>query len=93
MQLLKAQLEAPSADGDVPTALNFQSLAAGTKRNTAAGCFYQLLVLKQFDRVDVKQQESYGPIMISRGPNFHEPVPQGEWFEWFAEDESQGSYV
>uniref|UniRef100_F1KXI4 Double-strand-break repair protein rad21 n=1 Tax=Ascaris suum TaxID=6253 RepID=F1KXI4_ASCSU len=44
-------------------------LTKGSTRKTAAQKFYTLLVLKKWQAIDVKQDEPYGEIIISAGPN------------------------
>merc|ERR1719188_320305 len=43
----------------------------GTKRQTVVGVFYELLVFKNSDLVDLQQREPYGDITITKTPNFH----------------------
>lgn len=42
-----------------------------TKRNTVVGIFYELLVLKNSDLVDLQQDEPFGDITITKTHNFH----------------------
>jgi len=42
-----------------------------TRRNTVVGIFYELLVLKNSDLVDLKQKEAFGDITIQKTDNFH----------------------
>eukprot|EP00483_Globobulimina_turgida_P004880 UN04889 len=42
-----------------------------TKRETVAGVFYELLVFKNSDLVDLQQDEPYGDITISKTSNFY----------------------
>ncbi|VDK42373.1 unnamed protein product [Anisakis simplex] len=44
-------------------------LTKGSTRKTAAQKFYTLLVLKKWQAIDVKQDEPYGEIVITAGPN------------------------
>ncbi|KHN80031.1 Double-strand-break repair protein rad21 -like protein [Toxocara canis] len=44
-------------------------LTKGSTRKTAAQKFYTLLVLKKWQAIDVRQDEPYGEILISAGPN------------------------
>uniref|UniRef100_A0A914ZM66 Double-strand-break repair protein rad21 n=2 Tax=Parascaris univalens TaxID=6257 RepID=A0A914ZM66_PARUN len=44
-------------------------LTKGSTRKTAAQKFYTLLVLKKWQAIDVRQDEPYGEIIISAGPN------------------------
>lgn len=43
----------------------------GTKRQTVVGVFYELLVFKNSDLVELQQEEPYGDITITKTPNFH----------------------
>merc|ERR550539_1535551 len=42
-----------------------------TKRDVVVGVFYELLVFKNSDLVDLQQEEPYGDITITKTPNFH----------------------
>jgi len=42
-----------------------------TTRNTVVGVFYELLVFKNSDLVDLKQKEAFGDITIQKTDNFH----------------------
>eukprot|EP00483_Globobulimina_turgida_P006743 UN06754 len=42
-----------------------------TKKETVAGIFYELLVFKNSDLVDLQQDEPYGDITISKTSNFY----------------------
>jgi len=46
-------------------------MTEGTKRQTVVGVFYELLVFKNSDLVDLKQEEPYGDITITKTANFH----------------------
>jgi len=46
-------------------------MGQGTKRQTVVGVFYELLVFKNSDLVDLKQSEPYGDITITKTANFH----------------------
>jgi len=46
-------------------------MTEGTKRQTVVGVFYELLVFKNSDLVDLKQAEPYGDITITKTANFH----------------------
>eukprot|EP01083_Nonionella_stella_P303820 1053073_1 len=49
-----------------------------TKRNTVVGVFYELLVFKNSELVDLKQDEPFGDITITKTDNFyrHEKISQ-----------------
>lgn len=46
--------------------LSFDDLLQGRKKGTAAKCFYELLMLKSKDLIDVKQEEPFGDITITK---------------------------
>jgi hypothetical protein len=50
--------------------VSFKELSAGISRRIAASSFFQLLVLKSWDIIDVKQEEPYGDLMIARTSRF-----------------------
>lgn len=51
-------------------------LNKGSTRKNAAQKFYTLLVLKKWQAIDVRQDEPYGDIIISAGPNITQTVAQ-----------------
>ncbi|KAA0159938.1 hypothetical protein FNF31_04583 [Cafeteria roenbergensis] len=65
-QLAKAEEEA--------TTLRFHSLVGGHSRRTAAVAFYEALVLKNDDVIDMAQARAYGGIAIRRGPRYAEAL-------------------
>jgi cohesin complex subunit SCC1 len=50
--------------------VQFEKVVEGKARNTAAGVFYQLLVLKSHSVIDVEQPKPYSDIKISKDKNF-----------------------
>lgn len=48
-----------------------EMLKKGISRKVAAAKFYSLLCLKKNQCIDVAQEEPYGEIIITRGPNIH----------------------
>ncbi|XP_059174385.1 double-strand-break repair protein rad21 homolog isoform X2 [Physella acuta] len=50
--------------------LSFKEMARNHNRKQAASRFYTLLVLKKHQAVNTKQEEPFGDIYISKGPNF-----------------------
>eukprot|EP00485_Elphidium_margaritaceum_P009846 CAMPEP_0202685552 /NCGR_PEP_ID=MMETSP1385-20130828/1344_1 /ASSEMBLY_ACC=CAM_ASM_000861 /TAXON_ID=933848 /ORGANISM="Elphidium margaritaceum" /LENGTH=767 /DNA_ID=CAMNT_0049339931 /DNA_START=31 /DNA_END=2334 /DNA_ORIENTATION=+ len=48
-----------------------EMMKAGTKRETVVGIFYELLVFKNSDLVDLQQTEPYGDITITKTDNFY----------------------
>jgi len=52
--------------------LNFNDTVRGKKRRTAAGCFFEVLVLNTRGYINVNQQEPYGDIFISKMDKFYE---------------------
>lgn len=50
--------------------LSFKEMARNHNRKQAASRFYTLLVLKKHQAISIKQEEAFGDILISRGPNF-----------------------
>lgn len=61
---IKALNKIKGAIGD-KSSLPFDTIFAGSSRRSAASAFYQLLVLKSTNCVDVKQSEPYGRIDVS----------------------------
>jgi len=55
--------------------VSYQSLAKGKRRHVVASCFFELLQLKTWDRIDLVQNEPYSTIDIGRGPKFTEGIP------------------
>lgn len=49
-------------------------LTKGSTRKTAAQKFYTLLVLKKWQAIDVRQEQPYGDIFVSAGPNIAQTV-------------------
>jgi len=56
--------------------ITYQELAEGRRKQVVAACFFEILQLKTWDRLNVSQEAPYGAITIARGPKFQEPVPQ-----------------
>jgi len=56
------------------TELSFFELVKDKKRKTVAGTFFELLVLKSKDRIQVKQPVPYADITITKGKNFDIPI-------------------
>lgn len=50
--------------------VQFDKVVEGKARNTAAGVFYQLLVLKSHSIIDVEQKQAYSDITILKDKNF-----------------------
>lgn len=46
--------------------ISYEAMVKGKKRRTAVGCFYELLVLKSHDFIQVEQPEAHGDIAISK---------------------------
>ena len=44
--------------------LSYQSLTKGCSKRTASGFFFELLQLKTWDFIDVRQEGSYGDVMV-----------------------------
>ncbi|GBG23954.1 NADH-ubiquinone oxidoreductase chain 2 [Hondaea fermentalgiana] len=55
--------------------ITYQFLAKNKNKRTVAGCFFEILQLKTWDRIDLAQDEPYGLIQIGRGPKFDDPIP------------------
>jgi len=64
LQFLHGKLVPPTAY------LIFRELVQGKRRKTVAGTFFELLVLKSKDRIQVEQSEPFGDIIITKGKNF-----------------------
>jgi len=56
------------------TELWFKELVLGKRRKTVAGTFFELLVLKSKERIQVEQIEPFGDIRITKGKNFDIPM-------------------
>eukprot|EP00742_Colponemidia_sp_Colp-10_P004357 GILJ01004649.1.p1 GENE.GILJ01004649.1~~GILJ01004649.1.p1 ORF type:complete len:570 (-),score=150.44 GILJ01004649.1:162-1871(-) len=69
LQLLQSELK-----GKTKT-LSLNSLTAGKDRKTAAGSFFELLVLKTRDFIDVEQREPFGDIKIKKTAKFFQEPP------------------
>jgi cohesin complex subunit SCC1 len=54
--------------------LHFSELTRRNLRKQAAQKFYSMLVLQKVMAVNIDQGESYGPIMVSKGPKFDQAV-------------------
>jgi len=52
--------------------VSYKTIAKGTKRRTAAGCFFELLQLKTWDYIELQQSESFGDIKITAAKRFSE---------------------
>ncbi|KAG5443395.1 Double-strand-break repair protein rad21 [Clonorchis sinensis] len=57
---------------DEPLAL--QSICVGNTKKQAASKFYTILLLRKQGAVELGQEEAYGEILISQGPNFNRLV-------------------
>lgn len=55
--------------------ITYQSLAEGKNKRTVASCFFEILQLKTWDRIDLHQDDPYGLIQIARGPKFDDEIP------------------
>lgn len=62
-------------DPDNKPQISYNKLSAGCSRRTAAGAFFEILQLKTWDFVELKQETSYGDITITPGLRFDEPPP------------------
>lgn len=54
--------------------LSYQKLVENRKRSTVAQTFFELLVLKSRNIIDLKQEQPYGEILITKTENFAIPV-------------------
>lgn len=70
------------------TTLRFHSLVGGHSRRTAAVAFYEALVLKNDDVIDMAQARAYGGIAIRRGPRFAEALERAAAAEEERESDS-----
>merc|ERR1711971_1497491 len=68
LEIIKRNLQDEERDN-----LSYRSLTKGCSRRTASGFFFELLQLKTWDFIDVRQDESYGDVLITPGPRFEEP--------------------
>jgi chromatin segregation and condensation protein Rec8/ScpA/Scc1 (kleisin family) len=46
--------------------LKYQDMVDGKLRKTVAGTFFELLVLKTMDVIDVRQDQPYGDIFVTK---------------------------
>jgi chromatin segregation and condensation protein Rec8/ScpA/Scc1 (kleisin family) len=63
-------------EGITPPSVEFDELLTTVlgqlpSKRDAALAFFQLLVLKSLDVVQVEQETAYGPIIITRGPRWN----------------------
>lgn len=56
--------------------LCYQDLVENKKRSTVAQTFFELLVLKSRDVIDLTQEEAFGPIAIRKTEHFHTETVQ-----------------
>jgi len=52
--------------------VSYNTIARGTKRRTAAGCFFELLQLKTWDYIELQQSEAFGDIKVTPARRFNE---------------------
>lgn len=62
----KRVLETLNSSLEEKDSITYRELAGKSSRHTVAGCFFELLVLKSWDVVDVDQAEPYDDIHISK---------------------------
>jgi len=55
--------------------LSFKGLVMHQNKQVAAGTFFEFLVMKTRNHIDLRQEEPYGDIFISRTPKFGSVVP------------------
>jgi chromatin segregation and condensation protein Rec8/ScpA/Scc1 (kleisin family) len=60
--------------GDRVEELSYLSMVENKKRHVVVGTFFELLVLKSTNVVQVKQDKPYGDIIVSKGKNFNQEV-------------------
>ena len=70
MELLA--LKFSEAEGD---SITYQDLAENHKRRVVAGAFFEVLQLKTWGRIDIKQAEPYGVITITKTESFDDAIP------------------
>ena len=63
-------------EGSKASPLSFRALSERSATRIAATSFFQLLVLKSWDVIDVQQDEAYGDILISRTARFAEALAE-----------------
>lgn len=75
-ELLKQKMRGRNEDEEV----SFESLLRSSidPRHAAAGVFYELLVLKTHDYVNLRQDEPYADIHIAKTTHFDDPFPAEE---------------
>lgn len=59
---------------DSQDSLYLSTMTIRNNRKQAAQKFYSLLVLKKFQALEIKQDDAYGDILITRGVNFDNPT-------------------
>ena len=61
-------------EGSTASPISFKALSENSSTRIAATSFFQLLVLKSWDIIDVVQDGAYGDILITRTPRFAEAL-------------------
>jgi cohesin complex subunit SCC1 len=64
-----------SSFGPHKQSLSYLEMVDQKKRKTVVGTFFEVLVLKSMNVIDVKQAEPYGDITIIKGPHFADEQP------------------
>lgn len=60
--------------------VDFQALARGRKKRTAAGCFFEVLQLKTWNYIDVSQDTPYEDIRVTKTKRFDEHLSKmAQW--------------
>ncbi|KAL5708011.1 hypothetical protein ACHQM5_018852 [Ranunculus cassubicifolius] len=67
-QYLKDQSPRTEVSKNPPGNLSLNKILEGKRRKTCARMFYETLVLKSHDLIDVRQEEAYGDITLLLGP-------------------------
>ena len=55
--------------------VRYQDLAASHRRRVVAGAFFEILTLKTWGRIDVKQERPYADIFITPAESFDQEIP------------------
>jgi Conserved region of Rad21 / Rec8 like protein len=72
--ILKQNL-APTDGTVAKSEVSYNELSEGVSRRTAAGLFFELLLLKTLNYIELDQDTAYGDIQVTRGVKFMEDLP------------------
>jgi cohesin complex subunit SCC1 len=73
-EILKQNL-APTDGSVAKSEVSYVELSEGVSRRTAAGLFFELLLLKTLNYIELDQDTAFGDIQVTRGVKFMEDLP------------------